>query len=146
MPHAFASRVLGVVAIIIGLLGMHALGAAPADAAPHHMASSAMLAPAASGHHLALPDTWDAVGGGGTSADPTCDADCMRGMAGMVGCAMLAIGCVALVAISLLALLGRRHVDPLTPGTALRTVHEIVGGPLPAHLRPDLVALSISRT
>ncbi|SFR67740.1 hypothetical protein SAMN05428970_0265 [Agromyces sp. CF514] len=146
MPHAFASRLLGVVAIIIGLLGMHALGAAPADAAPHHTASSAMPAPAASGHHLALPADLGALGGGGTIADPTCDADCMSGMAGMLGCAVLAIGCVALVALSVLALLGRRRVAPLTARTALRTVHEFVGGPPPAHLRPDLVALSISRT
>ncbi|MFF2272702.1 hypothetical protein ACFVTX_10540 [Agromyces sp. NPDC058136] len=142
---------LGVAAVLVGLLAMHTAGAgaehsgmpvvavaAPgtSNAAPAHGEHAASASVSLVETFAALPVV--------ESIAAACDEQCMSGL---VDCALMVIGCVMLLLIVAFVLLAggpavfRRLLD------RVRALVAAFARGIPLHLqRPDLTVLSISRT
>lgn len=134
---------LGIVAIILGILGMHTLNvshyspgtAAAAQASAGTAGPGQAIQQGTGATHAAIPDT----GAGGGLDAPVCDDICGGGLHSMAAaCMLVVVGLVSLFIVPRQLRVKARHgLRAPPPGVAPRT---------PDPRTPSLVQLSISRT
>lgn len=142
---------LGMAALVVGLLAMHPSGAEHAAVA-ELPAATASTAPAAHAGHAGHADAPIAVATAATATSALvsaaasamqCDDACMHGV---LDCALMVMTCSMLLAVTALIVFARRPgVYRRLHDVGARTVAALPRTPSHVH-RPDLVALSISRT
>ena len=129
--------VLAMAAVVMGLLAMHSIGAT--DATPPGV--SVVSAQSAESAKAAVDDAAADVP---FATGLSCDANCAQGI---LDCALMVMGCAMLLTVAALVWFAHRAGMFRALLDAGRQVTVTLRRSAPPHaLRPDLVALSISRT